>query len=215
MSKGYMSYKLKNLFKSKETIELEAKMEYRRNERTFKNYSKELKRQIIKFQNMAVESERQGKHANAMTCMKFVDKLQRSDGKVDAILQRFEMMNAMMQMSDVMVKFMESCAKMGYRMKSDINLSRMMSDSTEMNKALMMMDSMSDQMESVFSSIDGFADDGESVEDMLDGDKLLEDRLSQLMDRGAAAPQGVSAGEQQKLDDEDAEIRRKLDSLSM
>jgi hypothetical protein len=66
-----MMYKLKNMFKSKEQIELEARMMFNRQQREFNRYYKELGASIKKYEKMAEETARNGNHQNALSCARF------------------------------------------------------------------------------------------------------------------------------------------------
>lgn len=151
---GKLGYKMKNLFKSKEQIELEARMMFNKQQREFSRYYQELGTSIKKYSKMAEEAELQGNHANAIACAKFIGKLQKTQVKVQGLLQRFEMMHSMQRLSGVMTSFMQSCAEMGYSMDANINLKDMWKNTAAMDQAVNKLDAMSEQMDMVFDTID-------------------------------------------------------------
>ena len=123
---GIKWYKFKNLFKSKDQIELETRMKFNQTKRSFAKYSQELEGNIKSFTKMARDAELSGNHANALSCVKFVQKLQRTQVKVQGLVQHFEMTRSMQQMASVMSKFMHTCAEMGFNIDSNIDLKSMM-----------------------------------------------------------------------------------------
>ena len=151
--------KLSNLFKSKQQKELEAKMEFQRNRRSFEKYYDDLGGTIKKFKKTMQDAELSGNHANAVSCAKFVLKLQNTQTKVQGLLQRFEMMKAMQDLTGVYVKFVDACGKMGVAMGSNINLQAVWKSNASMDQAISKLDAMSDNMNMVFKTIDeGLAD---------------------------------------------------------
>lgn len=151
---GKFTYRLKNLFKSKEQIEMEAAMAFKRDKRSFTKYYNELDESIKNFSKMAYEAELSGNHANAVSCANFVTKLERTQIRVQGLLQRFEMMHSMHKLSGVMTRFMSACAEMGVSMDVNINLKSMWKDTAQMSMAIDKLDAMSEQMDMVFESID-------------------------------------------------------------
>lgn len=168
---GIKWYKFKNLFKSKDQIELETRMKFNQTKRSFAKYSQELDGNIKQFTKMARDAELSGNHANALSCVKFVQKLQRTQVKVQSLVQHFEMTRSMQQMASVMSKFMRTCAEMGFNIDSNIDLKSMMKDTMAMDKALNKLDAMTDQMDMVFDVIDGGIKDSET-------DSLTEEEMN-------------------------------------
>ena len=185
------TYKAKNLFKSKEQIEIEAKMKFNQNKRAFTKYYQELDASIKNFSNMARDAELSGNHANARSCAAFVLKLQKTQVKVQGLLQRFEMMYSMQRLTGVMTNFMQSCAEMGVNMDVNIDLKSMWKNTAEMDKALSKLDAMSDQMDSVFETIDSGMSNSQDVAASQTDPEVEADRiLDQIMGRYNAI-QGV------------------------
>lgn len=180
---GKFLYNVKNAFKSKETREIEAKIEFNRNKSSFMKYNRELDVSIKNFTKMAKDAELSGNHANAVSCVKFVSKLQKTQGKVQGLIQRFEMMNSMQQLSGVMSKFMSACAKMGYSMDTTIDLKGMMQDSVAMEKALGKLDAMTEQMDMVFDTIDTGLGDLNGVSSAEENDAEAAALLDSIMGR--------------------------------
>ena len=73
---GKTAYNLKNMFKSKEQIELEARMQFNQTKRSFARYYQDLDGSIKNFSRMARDAELNGNHENAKAAAKFVLKLQ-------------------------------------------------------------------------------------------------------------------------------------------
>lgn len=161
---GKFAYKMKNLFKSKEQMELEARMQFKQNKRSFTKYYNELEASVKTFSKMAHDAELSGNHENALSCARFVLKLQKTQTKVQGLLQRFEMMHSMQRLTGVMTNFMSACADMGFNMDANINLKDMWKNTAQMDAALSKLDAMSDQMDMVFDTIDnGMSSPNESI----------------------------------------------------
>lgn len=173
-------YTLKNMFKSKEEIELEARMLYNKQQREFTRYYKELGLSIKKYEKMAEETAKSGNHQNALSCAKFVLKLRRTQVRVQGLLQRFEMMRSMQQLSGVMSNFMATCAQMGLNMDANINLKDMWKNTAMMEQSLSKLDAMSEQMDEVFNAIDGGLQDS-SME--MDAEEDLDSEASAFLDQ--------------------------------
>ena len=208
-----MSYTLKNLFKSPEQKELEARMEFMKNKRAFTKYSTELEASIKNFSKMARDAELSGNHQNAVSCASFVIKLQNTQTKVQSLLGRFEMMYSMQRLSGVMSNFMKAATDMGYNMDANINLKDMWKNTAEMEKALNKLDAMSDQMDMVFDAIDSGMNLGQS-EYMTDDEKEADasKMLDQIMGRYNTVTEPESAGGQKAGNDE-AEINERLQKM--
>lgn len=177
-------YKMKNLFKSKEQIELEARMRFNRDRREFQRYYKELDASIKNFSKMAQDAELSGNHANAVSCAKFVTKLQKTQIRVQGLLQRFEMMFSMQRLTGVMTRFMNACTEMGFIMDRSINLKKMWKNTAEMTKALSKLDAMSEQMDMVFEAVDaGLSESGETPLSEEENENEAEAMLEQIMGR--------------------------------
>ena len=175
-------YTMKHMFKSKEAIELEARMEFNKNKRSFLKYNQELDVSVKNFTKMAQEAELSGNHENAKACAKFVLKLQKTQVKVQSILQRFEMMYSMQRLTGVMTNFMKACANMGFNMDRNIDLKSMWKDTAAMDQALSKLDAMSDQMDMVFESIDsGMNLSGEAAPTQAEADADAEAYLNKIM----------------------------------
>lgn len=155
---GNASYKIKNMFKSKERRELEAKILFNRQKRDFEKYYKELSAIIKEYTEKAKNTALEGNHQNALSCAKFVLRMQHTQVKVQGLLQRYQMMYSMQRLANVMTNFMDTCAKMSFKMNSDINLKKMMKSTASMDEALNNLDAMADQMDEVFNVIDGYMD---------------------------------------------------------
>jgi len=231
---GKMAYNLKNMFKSKEQREIEARMEFNQNKRAFTRYYQELDASIKNFSKMARDAELSGNHENAKACAMFVLKQQKTQVKVQGLLQRFEMMHSMQQLSGVMSKFVEACAKMGYSMDDSINLKKMWKNTAEMDKALNKLDAMSDQMDMIFETIDsGMNRSGDVIasqeENEMEADTLLanimgrhnavtyaEPAAVQQNDQSAAVPASMELNDQGtagQADDTDERLRRMMEDL--
>ena len=147
-------YKLKNLFKTQQQKEIEARIQFNQDWRSFERYYRQLDSTIKGFMKMAKDAELAGNHDNARTAAIFVAKLQRTQTRVQGLLQRFKMMYEMQGLAGMMTQFMEASARMGVKISSDIDIKRMMRDTVEMEKGLSMLDAMTSQMDMVFETID-------------------------------------------------------------
>lgn len=148
------TYKLQNLFKSKEQREIEARAEFNHNRNAFKKYERELAKSIKDFTRMAQEAELSGNHQNAVSCAQFIRKLQRSQTGVQALIQRFEMMQSATRLAGIMGTFSEACAKMGFQISDNINLKDMWRNTATIEQSLGKLDTMTQQMDMIFDSID-------------------------------------------------------------
>ena len=224
---GKVGYNLKNMFKSKEQIKMEAQMEFRKNKRSFEKYYSELDTSIKTFSKMAQKARMDGNEANALACAKFILKLQRTQTKVQGLLQRFEMMQKMAELSGVMSDFVKACAKMGFSMDANINLKSMWKNTAAMDQALGKLDAMTDQMDMVFDTIDaGLGQvDGEVMDDE-ESDAEAAELLDKIMgrhntttyapERVAPAAEAVSEGAGRgatEQDDTDERLRRMMEEL--
>ncbi len=142
------------LFSSKEDREYKARMEFIKNKRAFTRYYQELDTSIKSFTKMARDAELSGNHENAKSCAVFVLKLQRTQTKVQGLLQRFEMMYSMQRLTGVMTTFVKACGKMGIDMNKSIDLKDLWKSTGKIDSALGKLDEMSDQMNMVFDTID-------------------------------------------------------------
>jgi len=221
---GKAMYNFKNMFKSKEQRELEAQMEFNKNRRGFTRYYNELGASIKNFSKMARDAELSGNHANAMSCSAFVLKLQRTQTKVQGLLQRFEMMHSMQRLSGVMTDFVSACANMGFNMDSTIDLQSMWKNTAAMDKAISKLDAMSDQMDMVFDTIDaGMNPSGEGIASQEENEAEAARLLDQIMGRhndatynsGAKqiAAEPAEEKQTQPTDDTDERLRRMMDDL--
>lgn len=223
------TYKIKNMFKSKEQIEVEARMRFNQNKRSFTKYYKELDDSIKNFSKMARDAELSGNHANAKSCAAFVLKLQRTQVKVQGLLQRFEMMHSMERLTGVMTNFMEACADMGFYMDDAIDLKSMWKNTAAMDMALNKLDAMSDQMETVFDTIDsGMGSASEETMTAEETDAEADILLDKIMGRHntinmasapatagkAAAPAAAEPAASEPIaDDTDERLRRMMQEL--
>lgn len=185
---GKVTHRLKNAFKSKETLEIEGRMKFNQNKRAFAKYYQELDASIKSYSKMARDAELSGNHANARACISFVLKLQKTQVKVQGLLQRFEMMYSMVRLSGVMSRFMNACADMGFTMDENIDLKSIGKSTMAMDKALSKLDMMSDQMDQVFDTIDsGMNSNGDSLLDSDSQDAEIDAMLDRVMGRYNAA----------------------------
>jgi len=213
-----VGYKLKNLFKSKEEIELEARMMYNKQQREFNRYYKELGISIKKYEKMAEETAKSGNHQNALSCARFVLKLRKTQVRVQGLLQRFEMMRSMQQLSGVMSNFMATCAEMGLNMDANINLKDMWKNTAMMEQSLSKLDAMSEQMDEVFNAIDGgLQESGFEMETEEDLDSEASAFLDQIMGRSNALnsiptvqPAAAQPVQQEAAADESSELLSKM-----
>ena len=220
---GKMAYVMKNMFKSKEQRELEARMEFNKNKRSFTKYYNELDVSVKNFSKMARDAELSGNHENAKSCALFVLKLQKTQVKVQALLQRFEMMNSMQRLAGVMSNFAEACTNMGFAMDTTINLKDMWKNTAEMDRAINKLDAMSDQMDMIFDTIDaGMSTDNEMIPSEEEQDKDAEELLRKIMGRHvttqyAPKPEEAraegAANPEQVTDDTDDRLRRMMEDL--
>ena len=208
---GTTSYKVKNMFKSKERIELEAKMQFNQTKRSFAKYYQDLDGSIKSFSKMARDAELSGNHENAKAAAKFVLKLQNTQVKVQGLLQRFEMMHSMQQLTGVMSKFMRTCAEMGFNMDANIDLKGMMKDTMAMDKALSKLDAMSEQMDMVFDTIDsGMQNNAIEAQTAEEEDADAENMLDNIMGRHNTISYAESSGNSKDEDDDIDERLRKM-----
>ena len=212
---GKWSHKMKNMFKSPEQIEIEAKMQFNKNKRAFTKYYQELDGSIRNFSKMARDAELSGNHANAKACAGFVLKLQKTQIRVQGLLQRFEMMYSMQRLTGVMTNFMDACADMGFNMDESIDLKKMWKNTAEMDKALGKLDAMSDQMDMVFDAIDNGMSNGEGLSTAEEHDAEAEQALDQIMGRfnDINAPASANAASNANGGQADADAEEKLRSL--
>ena len=226
---GKFAYKMKNMFKSKEQIEVEARMQFNKNKKSFQKYYNDLDGSIKTFTKMARDAELSGNHANAKSCASFVLKLQKTQVKVQGLLQRFEMMYNMQRLTGVMTNFVNACADMGFNMNDTIDLKSMWKNTAEMDKALGKLDAMSDQMDTIFDTIDGGMNaSGEVAQTQDEMEADAEELLNKIMGReniintpavpaapvaqaAAAAPQEPQAEED---NDTDERLRKMMQELS-
>lgn len=222
---GKFAYKVKNAFKSQETREIEAQMAFNKNKRAFAKYYQELDVSIKNFSKMAKDAELGGNHENAKSCALFVLKLQRTQTKVQGLLQRFEMMHSMTRLTGVMTTFVKACADMGYNMDSAIDLKNLWKNTADMDKAIAKLDAMADQMDQVFDTIDsGMNSTGEAIPSQEENDADAERLLNQIMGRHVitnypeATQQSTAEAEAaqsapEAADDTDERLRRMMEDL--
>lgn len=225
---GKLMYKLRNMFKSKEQIELEARMMFNKQQREFNRYYKDLGASIKKYEKMAEETARSGNHQNALSCTKFVLKLRRTQVRVQGLLQRFDMMRSMQQLSNVMSNFMSTCAEMGLNMDATINLQDMWKNTAMMEQSLGKLDLMSQQMDEVFNAIDGglqeYGADMDSDEDMdAEANALLDQIMGRYNDIHSTVPetpnvdavreQAAQPAQTDESDNADERLRKMMEAL--
>ena len=223
---GKMGYKLKNLFKSKDQIEIEARMQFEKNRRSFMKYYQELDATMKSFSKMAVDAEKSGNHENAKACAKFVVKLQRTQIRVQGLLQRFEMMRSMQRLSGVYTDFVKACGEMGVSMDANIDLKSLWQNTAAMETAIGKLDAMSESMDMVFDSIDNGLSNGMGEMKTADeNDAEADELLDRIMGRdnrinniprdsiinNTAAQTDSSAKE--TIDDEEEKLRKMMDEL--
>lgn len=212
---GKTAYKIKNMFKSPEQREIEARMEFNRNKRGFEKYYRELDQSIREFSQKAKEAELTGNHTNAVSCAVFVGKLQKTQTKVQGLLQRFEMMHSMQRLTGVMSKFVKACADMGYNMDSAIDLKAMWKNTAEMDMALEKMDAMSEQMDMIFDTIDsGMSQGSGTTLTPEESEAEAEALLDQIMGRHnaitygrAETPAGLKETQEAAEPEDDTDLR--------
>lgn len=219
------TYTVKSMFKSKEALEIEARMQFNQNKRSFTKYYQELETSIKTFSQMARDAELSGNHENAVSCAKFVIKLQKTQVKVQSLLQRFEMMYSMQRLTGVMTNFMKACANMGFNMDNNINLKKMWKNTAEMDKALNKLDAMSEQMDMVFDTIDsGMSSVGETNLSQEESEGEAENMLNQIIGRynavntpvqsaSSAQSSGAAQGASAEEDDTSERLRRMMQEL--
>lgn len=223
---GKVGYKLKNLFKSKDQIEIEARMQFEKNRRSFMKYYQELDVTMKNFSKMAVDAEKSGNHENAKACAKFVVKLQRTQIRVQGLLQRFEMMRSMQRLSGVYTDFVKACGEMGVSMDANIDLKSLWQNSAEMETAIGKLDAMSESMDMVFDSIDSGLSNGmgemkTADENDAEADELLDrimgrdNRIHNIPADSFAEKVSAQTGTQAKeaIDDEEEKLRKMMDEL--
>lgn len=219
------SYKFSNLFKSKEQQEIEARMQFEKNRRSFMKYYQELDVTIKNFSKMARDAELNGNHDNAVACAKFIVKLQRTQIRVQGLLQRFEMMRSMQRLSGVYTDFVEACGKMGVSMDANIDLNSMWRNTAEMDQAIGKLDAMTESMDMVFESIDnGLSNGMGELRSDSDSDADANDLLDHIMGRyntmntpdRQADPVAAKSAElpRDTMDPEEAKMRKMMEELS-
>ncbi len=149
-----IAYDIRNMFKTKEQIKIESKMKYNNQKREFERYDKELSTNIKRFTKMAEETAKSGNHQNALICARFVKKLQKIQVWTQGLRQRFEMMYAMLQLSNMMGTFAYACGEMGIIMDKNFNLEKMTRNTVAMEQGLGKMDTMMAQINDMFTDID-------------------------------------------------------------
>lgn len=152
---GSVMYRLKNLFKTEEQINIETTMYYRKNKRYFTRCCDELGTSIEEFRKRAYNAEISGNHGNALACTAFALKLMRTQTRIHGLLERFEMLYSMQRLAGTMSRFMEGCARMGVSIDAGISLRTMTNNSAKLAMTLNKLDVMSDQLDEVFATIDG------------------------------------------------------------
>lgn len=139
---------------SEDERRIQAQTEYRRQERNFQRYAAELDKAIVRFKQMAYEAHMKNQTDNALKCAAFTTKLTNTREKVDSVLQRFEMLQAMKNISDMMLQFMDSCSQIGFDLNQRIDIKALTSGQLQMSEGLNKLDYLSEQLEDVFNSID-------------------------------------------------------------
>lgn len=205
-----LTYNLQNIFKSKEQKEIEARMQFNRDRNTFKKYEKELETSIRDFTRMAEEAELRGNHQNAVTCAQFIRKLQRTQTRVQSVIQRFEMMRSAARLSSIMGTFTEACVRMGFQISENIDLKNMARNTATIEQSLEKLDTMTDQVDMIFDSIDrgmGGSNELSQEESEQDAEALLDSIMGRYntvnavgtanaAPAQAAAPQAVAPAAQ-------------------
>lgn len=205
-----LTYNLQNIFKSKEQKEIEARMQFNRDRNTFKKYEKELETSIRDFTRMAEEAELHGNHQNAVTCAQFIRKLQRTQTRVQSVIQRFEMMRSAARLSSIMGTFTEACVRMGFQISENIDLKNMARNTATIEQSLEKLDTMTDQVDMIFDSIDrgmGGSNELSQEESEQDAEALLDSIMGRYntvnavgtanaAPAQAAAPQAVAPAAQ-------------------
>lgn len=221
-----LSFKLKNLFKSKEQMEIESRMQFEKNRRSFMKYYQELDVTMKNFSKMARDAELSGNHENAIACATFVVKLQKTQIRVQGLLQRFEMMRSMQRLSGVYTDFVNACGEMGVSMDANIDLKSMWQNTAEMEKAIGKLDAMSESMDMVFDSIDNGLGNGMSeIKDESQNTAEVETLLDRIMGRYNAvnipadsqnsgmAETNAAPNKAAEPDDEEQRLRKMMEEL--
>ena len=176
-----LTYELSNMFKSHEQREIEARIEFQRKKRDFQKYSKDLKTTIQEFEMMAINAEKSGNSKNALVCVAFIRKLQKTESAIEGIILRFRMIESTRRLSGIMENFARACRRMGYDLDANLNLKTAMKNTVELEKALAKMEAMSEQMGMIFDSIDAsdMGDFGEQTSEVevTEDDRALLDKL--------------------------------------
>ncbi len=146
--------KVKDMFISEEEREIRARMKFNQTKRDFQKYYEELDATAKSFSKMARDAEISGNHDNALSAASFVGKLQRTQVKVQGLLQHFEMMHSMQRLAGVMTKFVSRCAEMGVDIDSKINFHGFEKNVVGMEQALNKLELYSDQVETVIDTIE-------------------------------------------------------------
>ncbi len=207
------------LFKTKQQKEIEEKVAFNQKKKQFEKYYRDLDTSIKQFTKMAKDAELSGNHDNARSCIRFVQKLQQMQTKVQGLLQRFEMMWSMRQMSGVMDSFVKGCAKMGVNMSKTIDLGNLGKNMAKIEIGISQMDAMVDQMDMVFDTIDSGLGGNEDMYANPDerANDDVEQMLDQIMGRHNAVTYPPAAdpgeGEAAALDDTDERLRKMMEDL--
>ena len=218
-------YKLKNLFKSPQQIEIESRMEFERNKRSFEKYYQELDVSAKKFSKMAREAEMSGNHANALSCVKFVQTIQRSQTKVQALIQRFEMLHHAQRLGNVFTTFAKACNDIGVAMDATIDLKGLGKTVTTMEMSLGKLDALSEGMDLVFDSIDktlviGMGELQTESESEAEAEELLDRIMGRyntgVMQQEATVPKNVNEASREAAanDPDEEKLRSMMEELS-
>ena len=125
---------------------------------------------------MAVDAERQGRHANALRATRFTRLLDNTLNKVESVRQHFEMLHAVSDAGNIMVEFMDACKRMGCNLTETIDLDGLSASELGLEQGLNRLNFLSDKLEQAFETMDLALDAGcdDSIADPEDERLLAE-----------------------------------------
>ena len=139
---------------------LEAELAYRAQERSFRRYAASLQTTVDRFRRMAVDAERQGRHANALRATRFTRLLDNTLNKVESVRQHLEMLHAVSDAGNIMVEFMDACKRMGCNLTETIDLDSLSASELGLEQGLNRLNFLSDKLEQAFETMDLALDAG-------------------------------------------------------
>lgn len=206
----------RNWFKpriSEEERKVQARMEYQSTRRTLMSNASNLDKTIRKFKQMAYDAMQSGNKDNALELSKFIRHMTHSQQKVKRVLQRFEMLNALQNVSEIMIQFMKNCESVGINLKDGIRIDNLIRGQADMEAGLNRLDYISGQLDNVFDSIDeslglhteDFAEGG-SEADLQYLDEIVQEVEALRSARAQAIAHNENSGNQKKLDEIDRQL---------